>query len=144
MEKVFLFSGLQYELTPLKTPLKYIPIPAIKFRLDAPKWLVAHGIAAIAKHRSLQARGETKGTLFEKALAEDKSGAKLSDPDVEREASNLIVAGSDTTAVTLAHLIWTLLRPCYGNIKARLQRELESLPENFPSMQAGTYRTWVL
>ncbi|RDW78462.1 hypothetical protein BP5796_06314 [Coleophoma crateriformis] len=136
LEKVFLFSGLQYELSPLTTPLRYVPVPAVQFWLDAPKRLVAHGTAAIAKHKALQRRGETKATLFDRAMAEDKSGVRLSDPDVEREASNLIVAGSDTTAITLTYLVWTLLQPCHKDVKERLQQEVRTLPKDFSSMQA--------
>ncbi|KAL3419452.1 cytochrome P450 [Phlyctema vagabunda] len=136
LEKIFLFSGLQVELSPLTSVLKHLPIPSIQHWLKAKQRLVSYGTVAINKHRALSDRGEIHGTLFSKAATEDKSGIKLADADIEREASNLIVAGSDTTAITLTYLIWALLRPCHRHLKKRLQDEINSLPEDFTSIQA--------
>lgn len=48
--------------------------------------------------------------------------------DVKQEASNLIVAGSDTTGVTLTYLTWAVLqRP---KLQAEIEEEVASLNGN--------------
>ncbi|KAJ5554375.1 hypothetical protein N7513_004334 [Penicillium frequentans] len=61
--------------------------------------------------------------------ASEKDGASFNDMDVAIEAGNLIVAGSDTTAVTLTYLIWAILsRP---KLHTQLGNELATLRENW-------------
>jgi cytochrome P450 len=65
--------------------------------------------------------GLSKANLFSQMLAESEGQEKtnLSTSSVQEEAGSLIVAGSDTTAVTLTYLIWAVLK------QPQLQNELE-------------------
>ena len=53
------------------------------------------------------------------AMADNRDKATITENDVRDEAGNLIVAGSDTTAVTLTYLVWAVLK------RPELRRELE-------------------
>lgn len=131
-----IFSGLRSELAPLTSILYYIPLPAVRRWLGITDRLKAYGTAAIAKNKALEARGETRGTLFSKMmLTEDASENSLTLSEIEREACNLIVAGSDTTAVTLTYLVWAVLNN--PAIKQHLMKEIDNdLGEAFSAKQA--------
>jgi cytochrome P450 len=51
-------------------------------------------------------------------LAQSEAAAEkfeLTDDDIRKEASNFILAGADTTAITLTYLVWAVLkRPDYN------------------------------
>lgn len=67
-------------------------------------------------------------------LDEAEAGTSLlSDAEIEREASNLIVAGSDTTAVT--YLIWAVLK--HPSIKQKLQEKVDALSPGFSRKEAN-------
>jgi hypothetical protein len=69
-------------------------------------------------------------------LGEAEAGTSLlSDAEIEREASNLIVAGSDTTAVTLTYLIWAVLK--HPSIKQKLQEKVDALSPGFSRKEAN-------
>lgn len=134
LETVFFFAGLRTELSPLTSILYYIPLPSIKYFLGSTARVTGYGTAAIQKSKTLTEKGETRGTIFSKMLSEADTGSGLSDAEIEREASNFIVAGSDTTAVTLTYLCWAVLK--HPSIKARLLEEVSGLQENFSSTDA--------
>ena len=106
LEIVMFFSGQRTKLAQLTSLLYYIPLPSIKHWLGSTARLQTYGTAAIQRSKSLAAKGETRGTIFSKMLDDAEAETSLlSDAEIEREASNIIVAGSDTTAVTLTDLI---------------------------------------
>jgi cytochrome P450 len=72
---------------------------------------------------------EDKHTLLTKALAENEEGIGLSDEVIVREAKAFIIAGTDTTAVTIMYLIWAVLK--HPEVRARLQEEVEFLAGEF-------------
>ena len=57
--------------------------------------------------------------IFANMMAESEKGEYLSEEDVIAEATALIVAGTDTTAVTLTYLVWAVLS------RSDLQRAVE-------------------
>ena len=68
-------------------------------------------------------------TLFAHIMREADKGEKLDDLDLKLEASGLIVAGSDTTAITLTYLVWAILsRP---DLTRMLQQEVGVLPDDY-------------
>ena len=64
-------------------------------------------------------------SLFSRLLteADESERAELGDLQVRWEAMGLIVAGSDTTAVTLTYLVWAVLKN--SQLQNRLEDELE-------------------
>lgn len=83
-----------------------------------------HGALAIHNMRSSQGNNTN---LFGQMLAasDDHEKAALTGKDVREEAGNLIIAGSDTTAVTLTYLVWAVLKD--PALQARLEEEVAGL-----------------
>lgn len=122
------FSGIRSELPFAISIMRFLPFRAIKHQLQATDRLLSYGSAAIERNMFLSDRGEVKHTLFSKMLdvnSDDERTDSLPMEDIKREAANLIVAGSDTTAVTLTYLIWAVLS--YPAVKDRLMAELGSV-----------------
>ncbi|KAH8200403.1 hypothetical protein TruAng_005432 [Truncatella angustata] len=120
-------SGLSWELPWLATVLRLIPHPSIQQVFNSNQIIFEYGARAVSNLR--QAGGSQN--LFSQMLAESEATEKqqLTDRSVRFEASNLIVAGSDTTAVTLTYLLWVVLkRP---DLQCRLEEELDALQPSF-------------
>ena len=66
-----------------------------------------------------------KPTLFTKMFDSEKSG--LSHEQIRQEAQGYIIAGSDTTAVTLTYLIYAVSRDI--RVRDKLVEELAAVPE---------------
>lgn len=117
LESALMMSGIQIEI-PFLWLCKYLPLPSIQTLFRADEYLLGYGTRAIANAKGQE--GHTSN-VFSTILAESqKDGSTLSSMDVNREAGNFIVAGSDTSAVTLTYLIWAVLK------QPPLQRALEA------------------
>ncbi|KAJ5600833.1 Cytochrome P450 E-class group I [Penicillium hetheringtonii] len=66
-----------------------------------------------------------KPTLFTKMFDMEKSG--MSQSDIRDEAQGYIVAGSDTTAITLTYLVYSVCKN--PEVQTKLVEELSQLPE---------------
>lgn len=85
--------------------------------------------------RGSKRRGDTT-TVFAKIIEESEKGEVLDEQDVVCEATGLIVAGSDTTGVTLTYLVWVVLsRP---DLRVALEKELSTLPEGYRDQDLET------
>lgn len=107
---------------------RYIPLTAIQAIVKADEHLYEYGIKAVNNLRSSD--GASKN-LFSNMLAacEEKDSRELSDRSIRVEAGNLILAGSDTTSVTLTYLVWAVLRR--PHLQLRLEEEVAHLPPDF-------------
>ncbi|KPI35287.1 putative sterigmatocystin biosynthesis monooxygenase STCB [Cyphellophora attinorum] len=83
--------------------------------------------ASIDRYRALLQRTDEKApqTLFSKIWADKE----LTPDDIRSEAQGYIVAGSDTTAVTLTYLVYNVCQD--ERVRQRLLEELASLPTDF-------------
>ncbi|KAF9773343.1 hypothetical protein IL306_008876 [Fusarium sp. DS 682] len=121
-------SGLRSELSWIYPLLQCIPLQNLKNLLNADKIVFDHGSLAV---RNMQSAGDgfSKANLFSQMLAESDSQEKtnLSTASVQAEASNLIVAGSDTTAVTLTYLIWAVIK--HPQLQVELEHEISGLSD---------------
>lgn len=75
----------------------------------------------------LQVEPNYPKTLFTRFYNAGKEG--LSDAEIRNGAVGYIVAGSDTTAITLTYLTWAVCR--HPEVQEKLVAELQSLPEDF-------------
>ncbi|KAE9368985.1 cytochrome P450 [Stipitochalara longipes BDJ] len=117
LESVLMMSGIQTEL-PFLRYCKYLPISSIRRLFTGDDYVLEYGTRAISNANGQD--GHTSN-VFSTILAEsEKDGSALSNMDVNLEAGNFIVAGSDTTAITLTYLIWAVLK------QPALQRALEN------------------
>jgi cytochrome P450 len=88
---------------------------------------------SIERYKKLMADNpeEPKPSLFTRLFDAGKDG--LTDLEILHNAMGYIVAGSDTTAVTLTYLTYSVCRD--DAIRQALTAELQTLPENFTDAQ---------
>jgi cytochrome P450 len=82
----------------------------------------AYGEEAVRATRLAQ-QGKSK-TLFSKMISDEESDQAIPDSLIEKEAANVIIAGTDTTAMTLTYLVWLIVR--HPDVKQKLVNELQS------------------
>lgn len=100
-----------------------LPIPIFRRMFNSAPYLMDQAKVAINNGRQHQK------TLFSLAIQEADKGEKLDDLDVHVEAAGLIVAGSDTTAVSLTYFTWVVLsRP---SLQEQLEQEAAKLPADY-------------
>ncbi|KAJ6013404.1 hypothetical protein N7540_007995 [Penicillium herquei] len=124
-------SGIMMEVPLVKWILPYIPLRSFREIFSGDEILLQHGRESVAYSRK---HSESCRNIFSGLVYEfEKDDVSLSDTDVAMEASSLIVAGSDTTAITLTYLIWVILsRP---KLRSDLEAELATLGENWNESQ---------
>ncbi|KAL4880289.1 cytochrome P450 [Aspergillus karnatakaensis] len=117
LESTMKGSGINAELPLIGFLGRHIPIASVRAMFRASDYLASYGRRAVTNARTTS---ESSRNIFSGMIyASEKSDTGLSEIDIVTEAGNLIVAGSDTTAVTLTYLVYAVLS------QPRLQRELE-------------------
>jgi cytochrome P450 len=86
-----------------------------------------YSFKSIERYKKMIAENPTdpKPTLFTKMFDSEKSG--LTHEQIRQEAQGYIIAGSDTTAVTLTYLTWAVSRD--ARVRDKLVEELATVPE---------------
>lgn len=107
--------------------MRYLPLPAYRNVYEAAKRIQSYSWQSINRYKRLLAENpsDPKPTLFSKLFDTDKCG--LSDDAIRQEAQSYIIAGSDTTAVTLTYLIYSVCRD--NRVRNTLVAELTDLPD---------------
>ncbi|KAL4933240.1 cytochrome P450, partial [Aspergillus undulatus] len=125
LESTMMGSGINSELPLIGFIGRHLPIASIRSMFRANEYMTSYGRRAItnARTNSDSARNIFSGMIYES----EKGEASLTDVDVVTEAGNLIVAGSDTTAVTLTYLIWAVLDQ--PNLQQALEEEVGTLED---------------
>jgi len=115
---------LRAELPLAHTILRHVPIKRARQIATADDVVYEYGAHAVKNMRSGYGNALN---LFGQMLAATDNGEKVSltEKDVREEAGNLIVAGSDTTAVTLTYLVWAVLKQ--PDLQALLEDEVAQL-----------------
>ncbi|KAL4939190.1 hypothetical protein BDV06DRAFT_225271 [Aspergillus oleicola] len=135
LESTMKGSGINAELPLIGFISRHLPIAAMRTMFRANEYLTDYGRRAVinAKANSDSSRNVFSGMIY----AAEKGDDSLTDLDVATEAGNLIVAGSDTTAVTLTYLVWAVLsRP---SLKRDLEDELLALGDDYDDAKLETY-----
>lgn len=124
LEKVMMGGGIGLELPFVRWIGKRLPFDAVQVLFNGNSILMRYAEQAVRN-----ARGASRN-IFSNALAEaEKGNGRMDDLDVKVEAGNLIVAGSDTTAITLTYLIWAVAS--HPQVRAALELEVNNLSESF-------------
>ena len=106
--------------------LKRIPLEAFKRVFQSLPYLHEFATPAVTASKKEGDKANLFATMFANA---EKGDEQLDDLDVKVEATNLIVAGTDTTAVTLTYLQWAVLqRPA---LRKSVEDEVDGLPQSF-------------
>ncbi|KAL9097914.1 MAG: hypothetical protein Q9165_000240 [Trypethelium subeluteriae] len=110
----------------LSKVLKRIPTESFGRIFRASSYVLEFATPAVVASKKEGGEANLFATMFANAEKDDE---QLDDYDVRVEAANLIIAGSDTTAVTLTYLIWAVLqRPA---LRKALEDEVDKLPADF-------------
>lgn len=106
---------------------RYLPLPFLKHVFRFRKYIWDYATRAIDNSKN---QDDNTKNIFSTIIAESqKEDALLTDRQVKFEAGNLIVAGSDTTAVTLTYLIWAVLKN--RDLQQDLEGEVKAVKEGF-------------
>ena len=117
-------GGIGAELLIVRAIGKYLPFEPFKSLLGANSQF--QDVAQIAVTNA-KAGGEKN--LFAHIIHEAEKRERLDDVDLKLEAMALIVAGSDTTAVSLTYLVWAVLSQ--PPLQTLLEEEVGGLPPNY-------------
>lgn len=126
LKKLTMGAGIMAEMTFLRL-LRFVPIAAVQEMFNANDYILQGATLAVKAARSR--RGEKN--IFAKVIedSEKEGEGRLDDMDVKIEAMNIIIAGTDTTGVTLTYLTWAVLqRP---TLQAALEEEVAALNDDF-------------
>ncbi|KAE8335348.1 hypothetical protein BDV24DRAFT_144089 [Aspergillus arachidicola] len=107
----------------------FIPLPLFRSVAEAGKRLRSYAQQSVDRYHLLmhESGSRAKPTLFKKLYNAGREG--LSNTEIRNDAQAYIVAGSDTTAVSLTYLVYAACRS--ESIRRRLTDELDALPEPF-------------
>lgn len=122
-------GGIGYELPWIRAVCKRMPLPLFKEIFDGTTFLMNYGRAAVTNMKS----SGGGGNIFANMMKEAEKGENLDEKDVQVEATNLIVAGTDTTAITLTYLVWAVLSQ--PSLRDELVVEVQSLPDGYSDTQ---------
>ncbi|KIM95804.1 hypothetical protein OIDMADRAFT_45105 [Oidiodendron maius Zn] len=129
MKKVGSIGALNTSFPVIVKLSRTIPLPFFASITSASKRLVIYAEQSLERYKKLLDADPTHPppTLFTKLFQAGEEG--LPNDVLKDEARGYIIAGSDTTAVSLTYLVWAVCSD--EKIKATLIEELGSLPENF-------------
>lgn len=135
LQAALLGGVLRAEAPLLHTILRNTPMKRAQQIATADDVVYDYGALAI---RNMRNGSGNIQNLFGQMLAACDSQEKvaLTDKDVREEAGNLIVAGSDTTAITLTYLVWAVLKQ--PNLQARLEEEVARLSDELGMAELET------
>ncbi|KAK7920048.1 hypothetical protein PG985_008070 [Apiospora marii] len=138
IQNTLLSAGLRWELPWLHAVARRLPIQAVQEVVNCESIIAQNSDRAV---RNLRESGGVQN-LFSQMVAKsegDEAQEKekdreaqtlhLSDQSVRLEATNLIVAGSDTTASTMTYLVWAVLKK--PQLQRRLEEEVAGLSADF-------------
>lgn len=110
---------LRHELPWLHRAGRWLPFKGLKKLVTADEVVFEYGALAV---RNMKEQNHNSKNLFAQMMAANESREKtmITDTSIRLEAGNLIVAGSDTTAITLTYLIWAVLKD------PALQKDIEA------------------
>ncbi|KAJ2985423.1 hypothetical protein NUW58_g5537 [Xylaria curta] len=107
-----------------------IPLPMLRKAQGFGDRIRAYATESLQRHRNLVEKegADARPTVFTKVYKAE-GDESISPDEIRNNAQSYIIAGSDTTSSTLDYLVWTLCRN--PEIKSRLLKELEVLPDDF-------------
>ncbi|KAF4306229.1 cytochrome P450 [Botryosphaeria dothidea] len=111
-----------------------IPHPTFRALFHGNDYLIEYGKRAVVMCNS---QGSAAGNVFARLNPENTTDAKSKSPsdfpltelDIQTEAGNLILAGSDTTAFSLTYITWSVL--AHPDVQAKLEEEVAALHDGF-------------
>lgn len=123
------FDGIRIAFPQLVQAASYIPLPMFAAAYASLERMRSYAETSIARYEKIVLAEPTvsKPSLFTKLFNADEE--TMSRAEIVANAQTYIIAGSDTTAHSLAYLTWAVCKD--EVIKAKLVDELRALPEEF-------------
>lgn len=121
-------SAIGVELPLILLIGKSIPFKAFQMVFNGWDFVIDYAKVAVnnSKQKSQQGSKNIFCSILEKA--EDPK-ENMSDTDIRHEAGNFVVAGTETTTVTLTYLVWAVIsRP---ELQEAIENEVSTLDPNF-------------
>lgn len=123
----------------------YLPIPVFKEATAIQYRTFDYAQGALNRHakRVEETGSDPHPTVFSKLYnaGEEETWTPI---EIRDNAQVFIVGGSDTTANSMIYLVWAVCK--IPEIKAKLLRELDTLPENYgyDELKELTYVNWIV
>jgi cytochrome P450 len=129
LENISSFMAVRVTFPKLVEYSSVLPIPIFKRVRQAGGRMAQYAQRAITNYQSMIEKNpeNPKQTLFTKMFKGGPDGLTLA--EITPEAGGYIVAGSDTTAITLTYLVWAVCRK--PAIRDKLVAEVNTLPPDF-------------
>ncbi|PSN68078.1 cytochrome protein [Corynespora cassiicola Philippines] len=129
LAKVGFMSGIQAGFPKLFALANYVPLPVISQAKAINARLTVYGQQSIQRYEKMVMADpwNVRPTLFTKFFKAGEEG--LSQGEIISNAKAYIVAGSDTTAITLSYLMYSVCKD--EQVKARLIEEVSALAEGY-------------
>ncbi|KAI3319437.1 cytochrome P450 [Xylariaceae sp. AK1471] len=107
-----------------------IRLPMLKQAYEINMRMRKYAVQSLQRHRDLVEKEglAARPTVFSKVY-KGEGDESVTPDEVRNNAQSYIIAGSDTTSNSLDYLVWCVCRN--PEIKSRLLKELEALPDNF-------------
>lgn len=119
-------AGIMVEM-PFLRLLRFVPIIAVQEMFNANDFILKGAGRAVKIARSRTGESNIFAKVIEDCEKEGKG--HIDDMDVRIEAMNIIIAGTDTSGVTLTYLTWAVLqRP---PLQSALEAEVAGLKSDF-------------
>ena len=110
--------------------MTYLPLPQIKEVSHRFERIFGYGREAIQGLKLAHRSGSlTTPVFFSKLLDDNDKENGLTDRELEEEAAEFMITGTDTTSNSLTYLVWSVLR--HPAVKARLEGEVASLADGY-------------
>ncbi|KAL4877792.1 cytochrome P450 [Aspergillus karnatakaensis] len=127
LESIMKGSAINAELPLPGFIARHIPITSLRAVFWASDYLVSYGRRAVTNARTTSK--PSQNIISGMIHASKKSDTGLSELNIITEARHLIVAGSDTIAITLTYLVYAVLSQ--PQLQTRLEDEVQGLKEGY-------------
>ncbi|KAJ4396222.1 hypothetical protein N0V93_000441 [Gnomoniopsis smithogilvyi] len=113
-----------------KLALKGVPIPGFADNTEVVQKNTKYTIESLQRYQNLVEKNPERPvpTLFTRLFKGEEEDT-LTFKEIQDDATAYIVAGSDTTAITLTYLVWRVLQN--PEIRDKLVHEVQQLPQNY-------------
>ncbi|KAM4065460.1 cytochrome p450 [Hirsutella rhossiliensis] len=134
LESVMFMAAIRAAFPLLTSLARVVPLPFVDKAVESSRRQTRLAGGFVDEYKSLveSAPEDAPQTLFTNLLRAEQD-EKLTHDEIRNEAELFIIAGSDTTANTLAFLVWTVCRR--PDVQRALVEELRKLPEEYDGTQ---------
>ena len=137
-------TGLRISFPALVRLSAWVSLPVFKEAYAASERLKSYAQKSVQRYQKILEADPSNSprTLFAKLYQAGEEG--LSPQEIVAEAQAYIVAGSDTTALSLTYLVWAVCKD--DAVRQRLVEEVARLPDGFSDedLKTATYLNMVI